>query len=461
MILLNRKGKRKSNISIINVTSVIIDVIKRNFLFIAVIAILFFVVGCVGSSNVLGLIKNTSEAQMIGMPFNQVEKQYGQVSDVRVENDIVFFTFDKSSVSFAFNGVTYKEAKEMLNSNSSIDNRNQRLSDCECTLVQGSAKEFKLGDRNYEQITEMLGNDLLVQSPCEQYVYKLIDSNDSFDYFVLSNNELSFTSEDIIRIVKADVHSWNPPTCLEPSICVYCYGTKGNAIGHKWGEWETEKDATCTTDGSQIRVCLNDSLHFETQVIPAVGHKWSDWQWEKEATCTNEGVMYRVCANDDSHIETQTVPAIGHEWIDETYDQPMMCTRCGQEKGHKKGYVGDLLGSFSEEKVYRGTQWTNPFVLANRIDNCMGLTMTITFSEYSGYAWDKWVLFARNTDGKWIQVGAFNVSKEALEAHTPIVIEFTFDPYVSFDALMWQKASSNQYSANWDAVFTEAQQYIG
>lgn len=41
---------------------------------------------------------------------------------------------------------------------------------------------------------------------------------------------------------------------------------------HSWGEWTVATPATCTTEGTEQRICLNDSTHIETRQINATGH---------------------------------------------------------------------------------------------------------------------------------------------------------------------------------------------
>ena len=41
------------------------------------------------------------------------------------------------------------------------------------------------------------------------------------------------------------------------------------ATGHQWGEWITQERENLTEDGRKCRICVHDSSHIETQVIPA------------------------------------------------------------------------------------------------------------------------------------------------------------------------------------------------
>ena len=47
-------------------------------------------------------------------------------------------------------------------------------------------------------------------------------------------------------------------------------GPEHPRCNHAWGLWETLREPTCTDHRVQIRFCLNDETHFETQI--ATGH---------------------------------------------------------------------------------------------------------------------------------------------------------------------------------------------
>lgn len=71
--------------------------------------------------------------------------------------------------------------------------------------------------------------------------------------------------------------------------------------------------------------------------VPHV-HDWAAWTVSKQADCTTEGEETRVCKTDSSHIETRTVPALGHDLTHitvkaETEDgilEYWRCERCGR-----------------------------------------------------------------------------------------------------------------------------------
>ena len=75
-----------------------------------------------------------------------------------------------------------------------------------------------------------------------------------------------------------------PPTCTERGYTLHECQREGcetsykdtyiNATGHSWTAWETTKDATCTEDGEQQRICSTCNI-IETDVIEAIGHDYN------------------------------------------------------------------------------------------------------------------------------------------------------------------------------------------
>ena len=111
-----------------------------------------------------------------------------------------------------------------------------------------------------------------------------------------------------------EYHAAKPVTCTENGNIEYweCSGcrkyfsdeqgeteiTDKNSViivteGHKWGEWETVKQATCTEEGKKERICSRCS-HSETKTIPVKAHTYdgyiknSEYHWQKCSVCQNE-----------------------------------------------------------------------------------------------------------------------------------------------------------------------------
>ena len=63
---------------------------------------------------------------------------------------------------------------------------------------------------------------------------------------------------------------------------------------HVWGDWKTQKEATCTAEGQMFRTCTLCSKE-ETRVIDKKPHSFGDWIVRREATCSKEGERYHLC----------------------------------------------------------------------------------------------------------------------------------------------------------------------
>ncbi len=233
----------------------------------------------------------------------------------------------------------------------------------------------------------------------------------------------------LIVILLSSIHIWRPATCTKPETCAVCGKVRAPATGHKW------LCATCT----EPQKCLLCGATSHS----ALGHKWIS------ATCT-EPERCRVCGATGN-------PALGHRWKEATYEEPMTCTRCGQQTGQVKGYVGAIWGSWSEEISIRN-HWTYAYELTQAVENCFRMTLEVTVTEYSGYPFGSWYLYARDLNGKWSHIGEFKIEKDTV--YETQKISFYFDPAVSFDALTVIPRSDNQYSISYTTIYYDAQRYV-
>lgn len=81
------------------------------------------------------------------------------------------------------------------------------------------------------------------------------------------------------------------------------------ALGHDFGEWETQSAADCENKGYETRVCSRCD-HKETRVIPAFGHDWGDWEVLTAASDSEPGLKRRICLRDPDHVETKIIPML-------------------------------------------------------------------------------------------------------------------------------------------------------
>ncbi len=93
-----------------------------------------------------------------------------------------------------------------------------------------------------------------------------------------------------------------------------------NVNGHKYGEWRTEKEATCTETGTRTRICTvcQDAV---TEEIPAAGHSLSNWTVIKSPTISENGIESRGCSECD-YTEEREIEKLKEEIKEEPIDEP-------------------------------------------------------------------------------------------------------------------------------------------
>lgn len=147
---------------------------------------------------------------------------------------------------------------------------------------------------------------------------------------------------DIEEITPCDEHTFgawetvHEGSCVEVcvksrkcSVCGYSETETAGFSGHSYGEWTVVKAPTCTTGGTEQRVCARDASHTETRTIDATGHRWGAWEVVAAPSCTQTGLEERVCANDASHVETREIAKTGHT----DADGDGLCDDCGARVG--------------------------------------------------------------------------------------------------------------------------------
>lgn len=128
--------------------------------------------------------------------------------------------------------------------------------------------------------------------------------------------------------IDADAHLWEDdfttdkePTCTTEGSrsihCSRCSATKNSetipVANHQYGEWEITKEVTCTVDGMRVHECLNCGK-IEENVITA-DHIWDNKVTvDEEPTCTDDGSQSIHCTKCDEQKEIQPIPAKGHDW---------------------------------------------------------------------------------------------------------------------------------------------------
>ena len=126
-------------------------------------------------------------------------------------------------------------------------------------------------------------------------------SYDAVVYCSVCGAELSREAKTIDSLGHDYVETVTAPTCTEQGYtthsCLRCdsifVDTYVDALGHDFGEWTTAVAATCTADGSEVRVCSRCS-EKETRTTEATGHDFgAGGNAEKCAVCNEKNPNYK------------------------------------------------------------------------------------------------------------------------------------------------------------------------
>lgn len=78
-------------------------------------------------------------------------------------------------------------------------------------------------------------------------------------------------------------------------------------ITHQTGNWQTEKAATCTAAGREVRKCTVCGATVDSKTISAKGHTWSSYTVTKQPTAVAEGTERHTCKNNCGQSESRAV----------------------------------------------------------------------------------------------------------------------------------------------------------
>lgn len=156
----------------------------------------------------------------------------------------------------------------------------------------------------------------------------------SFCGYTYTDSETESNGHNIIDVEAKE------PTCIEAGWNAYEYCTECDyttyeeisADNHSFGNWITAREATCTENGLEYRVCEDCSV-IEHNVIPAKTHKWdTKYTVDKEPTCTTAGAKSIHCTACNETKSSMVIPATGHtKVIDSAVEST--CTATGLTQG--------------------------------------------------------------------------------------------------------------------------------
>ena len=153
--------------------------------------------------------------------------------------------------------------------------------------------------------------------------------------------------------------------CLAISMVAFtsCGGNgegEGEACEHTWADAATtDKEATCTTEGSESIKCTKcgEKKADSVTAIPATGHSY-DAGTTVDPTCTTDGSLTKTCATCNNK-EVTPIAATGHTWATETtVITAPTCTAEGA-KAIKCTACDDLKPESTEAIAATGHTWAD------------------------------------------------------------------------------------------------------
>lgn len=119
--------------------------------------------------------------------------------------------------------------------------------------------------------------------------------------------------------------------------------TESAALGHDYGEWETDIAATCVAEGVEKRVCIRCEIS-ETRAIPVTEHEWEE-VFVLPATETSEGKTTYKCSICHA-VKEETIPKIEHvhdyDYVS-IYGVGVACS-CGRVNANEGNVMMDANG---------------------------------------------------------------------------------------------------------------------
>ena len=182
------------------------------------------------------------------------------------------------------------------------------------------------------------------------------------------------------QVIEATGHSWGEwvtakqPTCTQEGeqerTCANCNHKETQPLSELGHDMQHIKPtaATCTQAGNiEYYYCNRCGKYFSDQqglneitgesiVTPALNHNWGEWVTDKDATCEESGHRYRTCTRCDSKQE-EAITATGHSYNSATH----VCANCGDIQETQ-----DLVFALASPEVYPGGSYVLTSTGVNR-----------------------------------------------------------------------------------------------
>ena len=152
------------------------------------------------------------------------------------------------------------------------------------------------------------------------------------------------------------------PTCTTKgyiyNLCTVCGArinvTIQNALGHSYS-WVTDKEATCTEEGSRHEECVRCHVTGTTETIAMVEHTSDMINHVEAPTCTAKGYIYNLCTECGARINVRIQNAHGHSYSWVRTKSPT-CTAEGTDS-YKCSHCGDVTETRSVAALGHNYEW--------------------------------------------------------------------------------------------------------
>ena len=300
-----------------------------------------------GTSSVVGKISFTVPDDVTSVVIN-IAKYKTNTTKIKVNG--VDYTLTKNSNDGAYDAITVDTSVEKTVTLTTVSGGVRAMVDSivfvlgatepECEHEGGTATCQKkavcdLCGEEYGELAQCVEGTPVVENNVAP-TCTTAGSYDTVVYCSVCGKELS----RVPTTVDATGHDYDEtvtdPTCEEKGYTTYTcecgHSYTANevaALGHAWGEWIVDKEATEEADGLKHRVC-GTCGEVEEIVIPSIQHEHRYDAKVTNPTCTEKGYTTHTCRCGDTKVDTY-VDALGHTEGEEVVENKVdaTCTEDG------------------------------------------------------------------------------------------------------------------------------------
>lgn len=277
------------------------------------------------------------------------------------------------------------------------------------------------------------------------------------------------------------------PTCYAPGYmtytcrdCGYSYkGSYKDIVDHSYC-WETIPP-TCTENGYTLFMCDYCLGYYYEDITPAIGHSFGNYSSNGDATCTKDGTKTATCSNGcgTKDTVTDTGSAKGHSYTVTATREPSMtiegyttytCSNCGDS--YKDNFVPVIPQEEFERMVAEATvKYINQFRMEQGDTAAIslpGLTLVAEYravqlqTNFSHSTEDLREAYAYYQYGEWVDGTLYGGTQQYYTAHAKEAIIDGGGGVADADGLGYRFAEVLFYSPNhWSYVGSSKYPYIG